>query len=97
MDVVDGVSYCAVFRPVTLIGYGMGARVIFSCLRVLADSPAGHGIVETALLLGTPYPADAADWGKASSVVAHRLVNAYNKSDWLLALAYRATSGAPFP
>ena len=44
----------------------------------LAESPAGQGIVETVLLMGTPYSADALEFAKASSVVAHRLVNAFN-------------------
>jgi len=79
-------------RPVTLIGYGMGARVIIECLLALAESPAGHGIVETAVLMGTPYPADSLEWSKAASVCAYRLVNAFNSRDWLLGFAYRATS-----
>lgn len=79
-------------RPVTLIGYGMGARMIIKCLLELAQSPAGHGIVETCVLMGTPYPADPLDWAKASSVCSYRLVNAYNSRDWLLGFAYRATS-----
>jgi hypothetical protein len=79
-------------RPVTLIGFGMGARMIIKCLLALSEAPDGQGIVETACLLGTPYPADALEWAKASSVCSYRLINAYNSRDWLLALAYRATS-----
>ncbi len=44
------------------------------------------------MLLGTPYPADALEYAKASSVCAYRLVNAYNSRDWLLSFAHRATS-----
>ena len=76
----------------TLVGFGMGARVIIKCLLALADSPMGTGIVETAVLMGTPYPADALEYAKACSVCAHRLVNAFNSRDWLLSFAYRATS-----
>jgi len=79
-------------RPVTLIGFGMGARVIIKCLLALEASPFGHGIVETAVLMGTPYPADALEYAKASSVCAYRLVNAFNSRDWLLSFAYRSTS-----
>lgn len=79
-------------RPVTLIGFGMGARVIIKCLLALAELPDANGIVETAVLMGTPHPADALAYAKASSVCAHRLVNAYNSRDWLLSFAYRATS-----
>jgi len=79
-------------RPVTLIGFGMGARMIIKCLLALSEAPDGQGIVETACLLGAPYPADALEWSKASSVCSYRLINAYNSRDWLLGLAYRATS-----
>jgi len=43
-------------RPITLIGYGMGARVIFHCLEYLAEvgGEAGKGIVENVLLIGAP-------------------------------------------
>jgi len=81
-------------RPVTLVGYGMGARVIIKCLLALAAAPTGHGIVETCVLIGTPYSADAQEWARASSVCAYRLVNAYNTRDWLLAFAYRANSAS---
>jgi hypothetical protein len=46
-------------RPVTLIGYSLGARVIYSCLMSLAERRA-FGLVESAILIGTPAPSDAA-------------------------------------
>ena len=80
-------------RPVTLIGFSMGARLIMQCLQHLAEAgPAGHGIVETAVLMGTPFSADRNLWDKAGSVCAHRLVNVYCNTDWVLGLAYRASS-----
>ncbi|CAN0365163.1 unnamed protein product, partial [Discosporangium mesarthrocarpum] len=43
-------------RPVTLLGYSMGAKVVFNCLEALAEERDGRGlgIVENAVLLGTP-------------------------------------------
>ena len=41
--------------PITLLGYGMGARVIFHCLDTLAnetDSVWARGVVENAVLIG---------------------------------------------
>lgn len=41
--------------PVTLVGYGMGARVIFHCLDALAndaDSVSARGVVENVVLIG---------------------------------------------
>ena len=40
-------------RPVTLCGYGMGARVVFHCLVALAEEgQQARGIVENAVLIG---------------------------------------------
>lgn len=63
------------YRPVTLVGFGMGARVILHCLLHLARmGDAGRGIIETAVCLGTPYSASPQVWEKASSVVSYRYV-----------------------
>lgn len=78
-------------RPVTLIGYGMGARMIFSCLKHLAKvgKDEGYGIVENAVLLGTPVPVVRKDWANARRVVAGRLINGYSENDWMLGIMYR--------
>lgn len=80
-------------RPVTLVGFGMGARIIITCLMELAKmGKSGHGIVETAVCLGTPYSASPRVWEQASSVVSHRLVNGYSEKDWILAFVFRSSS-----
>jgi len=80
-------------RPVTLVGFGLGARVILRCLLELyAMGEAGRGIVETAALLGTPYGVEVDAWCKASAVCGHRLINGYTSSDWMLKLVYRSSS-----
>jgi hypothetical protein len=78
-------------RPVNLIGYSLGARVIYTCLMTLADRKA-FGLVESVVLLGCPAPSDSADWRKMRSVVAGRLVNVYSENDYILAFLYRASS-----
>ncbi|KAF2865324.1 hypothetical protein BDV95DRAFT_586714 [Massariosphaeria phaeospora] len=78
-------------RPVTLIGYSMGARLIFSCLRELAERKA-FGLIESVVLLGSPCPSDAADWRKIRSVVSGRVVNVYSENDYILAFLYRTSS-----
>lgn len=77
-------------RPVTLIGYGMGARLIFSCLKELAKDPEkGSGLVENAVLLGSPVPVVTQEWTNARSVVSGRLINGYSENDWMLGIMYR--------
>ncbi|KAF1811392.1 DUF726-domain-containing protein [Eremomyces bilateralis CBS 781.70] len=78
-------------RPVTLIGYSLGARVIFKCLIALAERKA-FGLVESVVLLGAPTPSDSADWRKMRAVVAGRLINVYSDNDYTLAFLYRSSS-----
>lgn len=78
-------------RPVTLVGYSLGARVIFGCLMSLAKRRA-FGLVETAVLIGAPTPSTTADWRAMRSVVAGRLVNVYSASDYVLGFLYRTSS-----
>lgn len=78
-------------RPVTLVGYSLGARVIYSCLMALAKRRA-FGLVESVVLIGAPTPSDTADWRIIRSVVASRLVNIYSSNDLILGFLYRTSS-----
>lgn len=78
-------------RPVTLIGYSLGARVIYVCLKTLAERKA-FGLIESVVLLGAPTPSTAADWRLIRSVVTGRVVNVYSTSDYILAFLYRSSS-----
>ncbi|RUS18793.1 hypothetical protein BC937DRAFT_88334 [Endogone sp. FLAS-F59071] len=78
-------------RPITLIGFSLGARVIFYCLLELARVNA-FGIVENVFIFGTPVIASQQQWREASSVVAGRFVNGYARSDWLLGFLFRASA-----
>ncbi len=78
-------------RPVTLIGYSLGARVIYSCLMSLAKRHA-FGLVESVVLIGAPTPSTSSDWRVMRSVVASRLVNVYSQNDYVLGFLYRTSS-----
>ncbi|RMZ74351.1 DUF726 domain [Pyrenophora seminiperda CCB06] len=78
-------------RPVTLVGYSLGARLIFSCLDKLAERKA-FGLVENVVLVGAPCPSDVADWRRIRSVVSGRCVNVFSKQDYILGFLYRTSS-----
>ncbi|CAN4109857.1 unnamed protein product [Withania somnifera] len=78
-------------RPVTLVGFSLGARVIFKCLQVLAESESNSGLVERVVLLGAPIGIKDMNWEVARKVVAGRFVNAYSTNDWMLGVAFRAS------
>jgi hypothetical protein len=78
-------------RPVTLIGYSLGARVIYSCLRSLAERKA-FGLIEDVVLIGAPIPSTTRNWQIMKSVVSGRITNVYSENDYILAFLYRATS-----
>ncbi|XP_008560315.1 transmembrane and coiled-coil domain-containing protein 4 [Microplitis demolitor] len=79
-------------RPVTLIGYSLGARVIFYCLRELADVGHAEGIIQDAIMLGAPVTDKSSQWEKCSRVVAGKMINGYCSADWLLRFLYRTLS-----
>lgn len=79
-------------RPITLVGFSLGARVIFSALKELARR-GGLGLVQNVYLFGSPMVTKQDEWLKARSVVAGRFVNGYATNDWILGYLFRATSG----
>lgn len=70
-------------RPVTLVGFSLGARVIFSCLKELSNRGA-FGLVQNVYMFGTPVVAKNDEYIKARSVVPGRFVNGYATNDWIL-------------
>ncbi len=79
-------------RPMTLIGFSLGARVIFYALVELAKQKA-YGIVQDVFILGTTVTASSKTWCETRSVVSGRYVNAFARNDWVLNYLFRATSG----
>ncbi|KAJ7718550.1 hypothetical protein B0H16DRAFT_1475548 [Mycena metata] len=66
-------------RPITLIGFSLGARVIFYALIELAKHKA-YGIVQGVFVGTTVVPMRM--WCETRSVVSGRYVNAFARNDW---------------
>ncbi|XP_032635433.1 transmembrane and coiled-coil domain-containing protein 4 isoform X1 [Chelonoidis abingdonii] len=79
-------------RPVTLIGFSLGARVIYFCLKEMAQEKDCEGIIEDVVLLGAPVEGDAKYWKTFTKVVSGRIINGYCRGDWLLSFVYRTSS-----
>ena len=78
-------------RPVTLVGFSIGARLIYNCLLELADRNA-YGIIDNVYLLGTPAVTSEREMRKIRSVVSGTIFNGYNPNDTVLNVLYRATT-----
>ncbi|GAV72452.1 DUF726 domain-containing protein [Cephalotus follicularis] len=79
-------------RPVTLIGFSLGARLIFKCLQCLFEARGENaGLVERIVLLGAPISIKNENWEDARKMVAGRFINAYSANDWTLGITFRAS------
>ncbi|KAJ8107129.1 hypothetical protein OPT61_g9080 [Boeremia exigua] len=79
-------------RPITLVGFSLGARVIYAALRELQNRGA-FGLVQNVYMFGTPIVANTDEYIKIRSVVPGRFVNGYATNDWILGYLFRATGG----
>ena len=70
-------------RPITLVGFSLGARVIFAALRELAARGA-YGLIENVYLFGSPIVANKDEYLRARAMVSGRFVNGYASNDWIL-------------
>lgn len=73
-------------RPITLVGFSLGARVIFACLRELAARGA-FGLIQNVYLFGSPIVNSKDEYLRARSVVSGRFVNGYASNDWILGVS----------
>ncbi|KAK6528449.1 hypothetical protein TWF281_009689 [Arthrobotrys megalospora] len=78
-------------RPVTLVGYSLGSRVIYSALVELAERRA-FGLVENVYMLGSAIPSSGEGWIGVRSVVSGRVVNVYSEKDYILGYLYRTSA-----
>eukprot|EP00035_Acanthoeca_spectabilis_P012158 m.216259 g.216259 ORF g.216259 m.216259 type:complete len:1062 (-) comp15545_c0_seq16:3000-6185(-) len=76
-------------RPVTLVGYSMGAVLIVSALRELARRPEGRGVVQNVYLFGAPVSGKNALWDQIAPMVSDKIFNFRSENDWFLKLMLR--------
>lgn len=81
-------------RPTSLIGFGLGARVIFFCLQELAQHDDTLGIISEVVMLGAPVTASEEQWKSITRIVSGTILNGYSTSDWLLKYLYRTSNAA---
>ena len=72
-------------RPITLVGFSLGARVIIACLKELANRGA-FGLVQNVYVFGTPIVGKKDEYTKIRAIVPGRFVNGYAKNDWILGM-----------
>ncbi|BGP46620.1 hypothetical protein JCM10450v2_002467 [Rhodotorula kratochvilovae] len=79
-------------RPVSLVGFSLGARVIFFALVELAKRKA-FGVVQEVYLFGATVTASRKVWREVRGIVSGRFVNGFAMNDWVLGYLFRATTG----
>ncbi|CAJ0606405.1 unnamed protein product [Cylicocyclus nassatus] len=79
-------------RPISLVGFSLGARVIYHCLLAMSKRSESAGIIEDVILLGAPVSASSREWDQLCTVVGGRIINGYCETDWLLRFLYRTMS-----
>ena len=79
-------------RPITLVGFSLGARLIYSCL-IEMERRGVYGLIENVIILGSPVTVNTDQIAEARSVVSGRFINGYSKKDWILGYLFRATGG----
>ncbi|KAJ3251897.1 hypothetical protein HDU77_005558 [Chytriomyces hyalinus] len=78
-------------RPTSLVGFGLGARVIYFALVELIEAASSgndsvYSFIDSVYLIAAPVRLDLEVWNKISTIVNGRLVNAYSKRDFMLNL-----------
>ena len=70
-------------RPITLVGFSLGSRVIYACLKELAKKNQ-TGLIQNVYMFGAPIVVNKDEYIKVRSIVAGRFVNGYATNDWIL-------------
>jgi len=79
-------------RPVNLVGFGLGARVVYYAMRSLAQRGA-WGVVQDVYFLGAPVQSGKkGEWVMIRAAASGRVVNGYSGNDWVLGFLERGST-----
>jgi hypothetical protein len=70
-------------RPITLVGFSLGSRVIYACLRELAKK-GQTSLIQNVYIFGAPIVSSKDEFLRCKTVVSGRFVNGYATNDWIL-------------
>jgi Protein of unknown function (DUF726) len=70
-------------RPITLVGFSLGSRVIYACLKELVKK-GQLGIIQNIYMFGSPVVVNKDEYINIRSIISGRFVNAYATNDWIL-------------
>jgi hypothetical protein len=70
-------------RPITLVGFSLGTRVIYACLKELVKR-GQLGIIQNIYMFGSPVVVNKDEYINIRSIISGRFVNAYATNDWIL-------------
>ena len=84
-------------RPAILIGFGLGARLLYDAALALHERLAegdgrAAGVIQHLILMGLPAASEPSRWRALRKVVAGRVVNAYRPNDLVLSLIHRSSN-----
>ena len=77
-------DYCQ-SRPISLIGFSLGCRIIYKCLKELSNKKV---YVHNVFLLGGAVNGKLGKWEKCKGAVLGRFVNVYSEKDYILKFLY---------
>ena len=79
-------------RPVSLVGHGNGARVIYFCMLELYNMREDldvYNLIDNVYFLGACIAPCEEDWNKIIPLASGRFVNCYSTNDWFLRILFR--------
>ena len=83
--------------PVTLIGFSLGCRVIYYCLKELYNSSSEKCHIQDVILLGGAAENKPTTWKRLQKCVSGRIVNVYSCNDSILRYFYQTAMVGRLP